>query len=85
MLARNAGKRGYLIKVPAFVIASLTGTSVKYTSLLKQMLHGLLTLYIPAGKVCSMLRISQMLNHSQVSLYLLYVGGAELPQSGAYM
>ena len=31
MLARNAGKRGYLIKVPAFVIASLTGTSVKYT------------------------------------------------------
>lgn len=50
MLARIAGKRGYLIKVPAFVIASLTGTSVKYTSLLKQMLHGLLTLYIPAGR-----------------------------------
>ena len=50
MLARNAGKRGYLIKVPAFVIASPAGTSVKYTSLLKQMLHGLLTPYGAGGK-----------------------------------
>lgn len=50
MLARIAGKQGYLIKVPAFVIASLTGTSVKYTSLLKQMLHGLLTPYGAGGK-----------------------------------
>lgn len=56
MLARIAGKRGYLIKVPAFVIASLTGTSVKYTYTIS--FHGLLTPY--GGK--GLLTASQLAN-----------------------